>query len=195
VALDHGTAVSQEWAPRRKLLAAYGLTQLVSILDALQTLADSGNAAAIARLPDVMTDVVQAGATWRRASGNSASRDLATLTTEARAHVTDNVRELDSILEGRSFVDMEDLRFVDPPLLTSYDWDWVSAKLRANPGRWAQLGDHPVPYSVISAVRQGKITRMRPSDGFKVRSRNIHNDEEGVRVADLYLRFDEPEDE
>lgn len=183
-----------EWAHRRKLLAAYWLAETASITDAVNALSRSGDEAAANRLPDLMRDLMDASTRWRRASGDPHNRSMADLIAEARRFCTDNVNELDPILEGRSFVEMEDLHFVDPPLLSSYDWEAVSRKLRNNPGRWAQLGDEPIPVSVINALRQGNISRMRPTDGFKVRSRKIRN-EDGVRVADLYLRYDEPEDE
>ena len=180
-------------ADRRTLLAAYYLTETVSIMLAIEKLAEAGDEAAKARLTEVMADAVDAGSRWRRMSGRPKARSLGRLNEEARMYVTEHARELDSILAGRKYIEMEDLHFVDPPMLSSYDWQAVSKKLRDNPGRWAQLGDHPIPMSVINAVRQGSVTALRPTDGFKVRSRAITTDDEGVRVANLFLKYDDPE--
>ena len=74
----------------------------------------------------------------------------------------------------------------------SYDWEAIADVLQQNPGKWA-LAFRQERYSLLVAVRQGKIAALRPEWGFRTISRR--NTRSRPRVADIYLSYQPEHDE
>lgn len=80
---------------------------------------------------------------------------------------------------------------VVPDNRRSYDWPSIAAMLRANPGKWRLVLENERA-SLARAIRQGGIASLRPSDGFRVTTRN--NTRDKPRKCDIYMAY-EPEGE
>lgn len=86
----------------------------------------------------------------------------------------------------------KDLKFTEPPAAhrrdaRRYDWDAVLAQLKANPTKWALLGEGE-RISIYNAIRGGKISNFHWSMGVEVTSAN--NDlTASPRTADIYVRY------
>lgn len=63
-------------------------------------------------------------------------------------------------------------------------WDKVAAELKANPMRWARLGE-AMPTSIVSVIRKGDLRCFKPAGSFEAVSRN-HTSR---WVADVYARY------
>lgn len=70
-----------------------------------------------------------------------------------------------------------------------YDWAVIAEKLKTQPGEWAKVFDGDKT-SVVNAIRQGKISVLRPDLGFQVRTSN--NTRTPTRTCTLYLRYMPP---
>lgn len=69
-----------------------------------------------------------------------------------------------------------------------YDWTAIAARLRARPGKWAQVFTND-RYSLVTSIYNGGTSALRKSKGFRLRTANNH-DEEGRRHCDLWLMYD-----
>lgn len=89
-----------------------------------------------------------------------------------------------------------DMEWETPPPASRYNWEEVSATLRANPTAWLKIFDDG-PVSVVNAIRQGQVRHLSPvrpgrhatidQEGFEVRTRN--NRTGPPRMCTLYLRW------
>lgn len=78
------------------------------------------------------------------------------------------------------------IQFQDPPERTIRDWDSVAQALRANPGRWALIGEDE-GISVANAIRQG-IKAIPKEGGFEMTTSNTRRDV-SPPTCDIYLRY------
>lgn len=69
-----------------------------------------------------------------------------------------------------------------PPVLGEPVWSELANELRANPGRWALLGEQ-LARSAAYHIQQGRYAAFRPAGAFEARVRNTN----GSR-ADIYVR-------
>ena len=73
-----------------------------------------------------------------------------------------------------------------PDARRSYDWPAVAEMLRSNPGKWTLVLKNERA-SLVRAIRQGGIASLRPTDGFRVVTRN--NTRETPRRCDIYMAY------
>lgn len=94
------------------------------------------------------------------------------------------------------------VKFKEPPPRREapYDWAAIAKKLRrraaqypGDPEKWWALVYEDGPNSYAVAIRQAKITALRPTRGFEVKTTN--NKRTNPRTCDLYLRYVPEKDE
>lgn len=85
------------------------------------------------------------------------------------------------------------VRFKEPPPVREqrYDWEKIAAKLRKNPGEWAEIFQNDVT-SLATAIRIRGIKALHPDKGFEVRTTN--NKKGSPRTCDLWLRYNPERD-
>ena len=80
-----------------------------------------------------------------------------------------------------------------PPRGPSYDWASIADALRSKPGEWLKVFEEDRA-SLVTAIRQGSISALRPTRGFEVRTTN-NNRRESPRLCTLYVRYNPDADQ
>lgn len=63
-------------------------------------------------------------------------------------------------------------------------WDALAAELKANPGRWARIGED-IPTSIVSVINHGDRLCFQPAGAFEAVTRNHTSRWQ----ADVYVRY------
>lgn len=89
------------------------------------------------------------------------------------------------------------VEFTDPPpthtKTVRYDWDQITAQLRAHPMQWAQIAKQGKE-STANAIREGKVSGIHPSNGYEVTARDTKRDAK-PRTADIFVRYNPEKDQ
>lgn len=78
-----------------------------------------------------------------------------------------------------------------PPRRGGYDWDDISKRLRARPGRWMRVAQSK-PRSVQEAVNRGRIRLLR-DDKWTYRC-EVRNTSRDNNLADIWMTAERKED-
>lgn len=74
-----------------------------------------------------------------------------------------------------------------PPGRFQYDWDEIVAMGKAHPGEWIKP-EREYPHSLYSALRNGKNSRLPPSE-WDFRTSSTNYDIEGKRWCHIHFKY------